>query len=149
MSWGAVRRQTNTLPTLRPHYSLLQAEVNAAQIAILLARFLTTVRSCTRMLPTQCLKQDLPQFRFTAATVGVYLIITPVLLFRMEFSALARFHTKICVTATKHQLIPCPERNPLARVVSKRKRPILDLLLLIPNFNKNRKTLQTCETKYL
>ena len=57
MSWEVVCRLTNTLPTLRPLYSLLQAEVTAASIATLLARFLIAVRTCFWSLLTQCLEQ--------------------------------------------------------------------------------------------
>lgn len=90
MSWEVVCRLTNTLPTLRPHYSLLQAGATAASIATLLARFPTAVTTCTRSWPTHCLEQTQPQFRFTAATAGVYLIITPVPpRSRTTFSALA------------------------------------------------------------
>jgi hypothetical protein len=90
MSWEVVCRLTNTLPTLRPHYSLLQVGATAASIATLLARFRTAVRTCIRSWPTHCLGQTQPQFRLTAATAGVYLIITPVPpRSRMTFSALA------------------------------------------------------------
>ena len=145
MSWGAVRRQTNFLPTLRPHYSLLQAEVNARLTAILLARFLTKVRSFTRSSPTQCLEQTLPQFRLTAAAAGVYLIITPVLLSRMKLSASARFQDKICVGAALRQLVRCPGRSPLARAVSKRQKSTQDFFLSPPTFNRIRKTIRICK----
>ena len=78
MSWEVVCRLTNTLPTLRPHYSLPQAGATAVSIATLLARFPIEVTTCTRSWPTLLLAQTLPQFRSTAVTVGVYLIITPV-----------------------------------------------------------------------
>ena len=150
MSWGVARRQTKIPPTLRPHYSLLQAEVNVASIATLLARFQTVVRICTRSLPTQCLEQNLPQFRFTAATAGVYLIINLVLLrSRTKSSASARYQGIIIVGVAQHQLVQCLGRSPLARAVSKRQKSTQDFFLTSPNFNRTRKTLRTCKVPSL